>query len=340
MELKLSCISGLKDIVRQELKQYPDLKIAKETEEDIYLDDVADFGFAKKLKSVTKVSIVEKGEKLNPAYISKHKSILGKMIEKILSQGDEKFKTFTIYCAGSDSTEVVQIKEYIKDTYKLIDSEDADLKIYIHKPSDMWEVSAQITARPLSVREYRVENIKGGMNPTIAYAMNTFANLEHTESYLNAFSGSATLLIEAGLINPKLKLVGFDKDGKTNALAVKNIKKAGLIKAIQLRTADIIENPDLGRFDTIVADLPFGMLISKNESLDTIYEAFVRYAEKTLENKGTLVIYTSEHEILSEILAKSKFAIITELSLKILASQNSYLYTKIFVCKFKNNPTE
>ena len=333
MMIKLIFIPGLKEIVLNEIKKYSDLQILNETNEEIYFKGDIDFKILKNLKSVLKVCIVEIDERYNPIYISKHKSILGNMIEKVLKESEDKFKTFKINCAGSDSKEIQQIKDYIIDTYKLKESEDADLKIYIIKPTESWEIAIQITSKPLSFRNYKVENIKGGMNSTIAYAMNTFADLDNISSYLNIFSGSATLLIEAGLINPNIKLIGFDKDGKTNALAIKNIKKAELIKSIQLKTADIFNDPDIGKFDIIVSDLPFGMLISKGENLEGLYKQFVKYTKNSLNPEGKLIVYTSEHEVLRKILIRSGFDILKELSLRILSGSNTYMYTKIFICK-------
>ena len=334
-QLKLSFVSGLKEIVLEEIKKYTDIQIIRKTDEELYLDTIIDFQTLKKLRSVSRVYVIQTGPRLNPIYISKHKSVLGELIEKVLHESGDVFKTFKLSCAGSDSPEIHKIKDYIIDTYKLVESETADLKIHIIKPTDIWEIAVQITAKPLSLREYKVENIKGGMNPTIAYAMNAFIDLEKTQSYLNIFSGSATLLIEAGLSNPNIKLLGFDKDGKTNSLAIKNIKKAGLIKSIQLKTADILEEPELGTFDAIVSDLPFGMLISKGEDLSQKYQKIVEYSENHLSPDGILVLYTSEYELLEKILKKSLFETEKVLNIKVLASLNTYLYAKIFVCKFK-----
>jgi tRNA G10 N-methylase Trm11 len=191
------------------------------------------------------------------------------MVGYVLHYSAEKFKTFRLSCAGEQSKEVSEIKKYIKDVYELSENILADLDIYIGK-SNVWEVGVRVSKRPLTLRDYKEENIKGGMNASIAYAMNSFCDLLRSRTYLNIFSGSGTLLVEAGIENQKLKLVGFDIDGKTNALAAKNIKNAGLIKNIKLVKADIFQNPDLGNFDVIASDLPFGMHILKGENLEKL----------------------------------------------------------------------
>lgn len=180
--------------------------------------------------------------------------------------------------------------------------------------------------------------MSGAMDPTIAYAVNSFCNLDVANSYLNIFSGSATLLIEAGQCYSNLeKLIGFDNDKKHLSSSIQNIKKADLLKRVQVKEADIFDKPDFGMFDAIVSDLPFGMSISKNEDLEKLYKVFVEYCENALDSKGRLVIYTSEHELIESILLKSRFRIVQSLDLKFITNVDSYLKSKIIVCEFSHS---
>ena len=339
LEIKLDFIPGLREIVLNEISQYANLRVIKEKEEDsLYLDFVQDFTEIKHLRSVSRAYIIVQNSKYNPPYISNHKSILGDPIEIIIDENKDKFKTFEIICAGSNSPKIRNIAEYIQRTYKLTEKEDGDIKIHIVKSDEIWEVGIQITPKPLSFRDYKIKNMSGAMNPTIAYAMNSLCELENANSYLNIFSGSATLLIEAGQCYPNLKqLIGFDNDKKHISLAIQNIKKAGLIKKIQLKERNIFDKPGLDKFDVITSDLPFGMCISKNEDLENLYRCFVEYCQETLNRGGKLVIYTSEHEILKKIILESKFKIVKTLELKFITSVNAYLRPKIFVCRLKQS---
>lgn len=334
MRIKLTYIGGLKDIVLSELTQYPELRIIEIQDEELYIEYTADFGTIRKLRSITNAHLIKQGAEINPYFISKNKSVLGGLIDTVMNGNTDRFRTFKLSCAGSDSKEVQDIQRFIISEYRLTLSEDADMEIYIGK-SNVWEVGVRLTARPLSLREYKVANIKGGLNPTIAYAMNTFCNLNTIHSYLNIFSGSATLLIEAGMSNPNLRLFGFDNNGTSTALAVQNIKKAGLVKQIELRNFNVFDKPDIGMFDCIVADLPFGMQIAKDEDLEKLYTCFVEYSETVLASGGTLVTYTTEHSLLQKIIEQSKFEISTMLDLKVSTVIEKYIYPKIFVCKLK-----
>lgn len=335
-EIKLAFITGLRGIVLNEISQYPNLRIIKEEADSFYLDFVQDLTEIKNLRSVSQVYIVVQNSKYNPLYIFNHKLILSNLIEIVIGGNRDAFKTFKITCAGSDSPEVCSIAEYIQKIYGLTEKKEADIKIHIVKPNEVWEIGIQITPRPLSLRDYKLRNMSGAMDPTIAYAVNSLCGLEKANSYLNVFSGSATLLIEAGQCYPNLKqLIGFDNNKKHISLAIQNIKRARLIKKIQLKEKDVFDKPDLGRFDIITSDLPFGMSISKNEDLENLYRCFVEYSQETLNHGGKLVVYTSEYEMLEKIILKSKFKIIKTLELKFMTSVNAYLHLKIFVCRLK-----
>ena len=121
----------------------------------------------------------------------------------------------------------------------------------------------------------------------------------------------------------------------TPEFTIKNIKKAGLIKRVQVKEADIFDKPNFGTFDAIVSDLPFGMSISKNEDLDKLYTTFIQYCEDLLNNNGRLVIYTSEYELVEPILHKSQFKIVQSLQLKFITNVDAYLRPKIIVCEFE-----
>lgn len=337
LEIKLTFITGLKEVVLKELKQHSKLRITKEGVDSLYLDPIQDLTEIKHLRSVSRAYVVMQNPKYNPHYISNHKSIIGNLIEIVIHGNKNAFKTFKVICAGSDSPEVRSIVEYIERTYRMIEEKEADMKIHIINTGSTWEIGAQITPRPLSLRDYRVVHMSGAMDPTIAYAVNSLCELEKAKSYLNIFSGSATLLIEAAQCYPNLKkLIGFDNNKKNISLAIQNIRRAGLIRRIKLKEKDIFDKPDLGKFDVITSDLPFGMAILKNEDLSDLYRCFLEYCQTTLNNNGKLAVYTSEHEMLKRIIRESNFEIVKTLELKFMTAVNAYLRPQIFVCRLKD----
>lgn len=332
-EIKLSFVEGLIEVVSKEIDKYPEIIVTQKSDDIFYIKYFQSFELIKSLRSILRAYLVVRDPKYNPIYISNHKSIIGELVEEVMNKSDKgDFKTYKITCAGSDTREIAEISEYIENTFNVTHSEEADLKIQIIKVSEDWEVGLQITPRPLSLREYKVQNMSGAMDPTVAFSMNYLCKIESARSYLNIFSGSGTLLIEAGQYYPNLdKIVGFDNDKNHLSLSIQNIKKAGLIKKVQVKEVDIFSGPDLGKFDVIVADLPFGMIISKDENLEELYGAFIKYSEKYLEVGGTLAVYTTEFHTLEKAIRHSKFKINKTLDLRIVTTHGLYLNTKIYI---------
>lgn len=336
LHFKLSFVPGLQGVVLDEIDKIPKLVVTNKDRDSIFVDFLSDFSLLKKLRSVARVYLIANDSRYNPTYISKHKSVLGDIVQLVLDNSAKKtFSTYKISCAGSDSPEVKEINRYIKDTFDLEKADEADLKIHIIKNDDeLWEVGVQITPRPLSLREYKVRNMSGAMDPTIAYAMNSLCGLENAKSYLNIFSGSGTLLIESARLYGNLeKLIGFDIDKEHLSLSIQNIKAAGLIERVQVKEAEIFDNPDFGKFDVIVSDLPFGMVISKNEDLEKLYKTFVEYAETHLNTGGTLAVYTSEFETFEKVVNSSVFKIVETLDIKLMTAEDYHISTRIIVLK-------
>ena len=329
LKIKLGHIKGLQSIVVGELHKFPSVHPIAYAPEAVYVNFIEDFKILKTLRSVARVYVVAQDERFNPSYISNHKSVLGDLVGLVVNA---EFKTFKISCAGDKSPEVRSIADYITTTFKLVEANDADLKIHIAHEIEFWEVGVQITPRPLSLRSYKVNNMSGAMDPTIAYAVNSLCQLEVAHSYLNIFSGSGTLAIEAALAYPNLdKVIGFDFDKKHISLAIGNITEAGLIKRIQLYEKDIFDKPDLGKFDVVVADVPFGMAVSKGEDLEQLYTAFVDYSYSILNPNGRLAIYTSQIDLILCVISKSHFKLLTRLDAEFTSSVGAHLKAGIFI---------
>ena len=333
LQLKLSFIFGLRDVVFEEIKQYPELKILSESDDSFYIKYIEDFDTVKNLRSISRAYLVSLDSRYNPAYVSNHKSVLGKLVENVVSKSNKNdFNTFKIYCAGSDSPEVLKIESYLERNLKLKKSEDADLKIYIIKIGDIWELGLQITPRPLSLRSYKVRHMNGAMDPTVAYSLNSLCELGKYKTYLNVFSGSATLMIEAGQCYDSLKkIIGFDNKKEYLSLSIQNIRKAGLIKKVQIKEGDILNKPNFGKFDVIVSDLPFGMAVSKGEDLEKLYKVFIEYAENHLNKDGRLGVSTSEFKLFESLVPGAKFILEREVKVKLMTSEEQYLPVKVMV---------
>jgi tRNA G10 N-methylase Trm11 len=331
--IRLNFISGLSEIVTKELEQFPTLSIQSVTPEALYLASYADLHAILHLRSITHAFLVKRGENLHPAFLANHKSVLMELVEEVLAFNNHTMRTFSLSCAGNDSDEVKSIIRHLENQYKLFHEPDhADLKIYIGKNNAVWEIGVELTPRPISERAYKVAHIKGGMHPTIAYAMNSLCDLPHRTSYLNPCSGSATLLIEAAQLNATMQLVGFDNNKEHLSLSIQNLKQAKLLTLVQVKYLNLLDRPNLGRFDVIASDLPFGMHIGKHEDLDALYQACMDLCEASLAPGGILALYTTETKLLERLLENSPFEIVQKLNLKVVTNVDSYIYPTIFIC--------
>jgi tRNA G10 N-methylase Trm11 len=334
MKIRLTFVSGLADMVAEEVTRKTSARAFVSTVDSLYLEYSGTFEEFLTLKSVSTVSLVLEDDQYHPLYISRHKSILKNLIAEVVEKSHDKFTTFRLSCAGADTDEVLSIKKYIAEEFRLIEQSEADLKISIGKVGELWEIAVQVTRRPLSYRSYKVNHMSGAMDPVIAYALNECCDISKAQSYLNMCSGSATLLIEAALEYEHLaSLVGIDNNKNHLSQAYHNIRKAGLIKRIQLLERDILDVPHVGMFDIIAADLPFGMVIGKNDDLEQLYSAFLHSAEGMLKGGGVVGVYTSEYETLMKVLDTSIWCTTKEVSLKLVTSVNSFLYPKIIILK-------
>lgn len=336
LEIKCGFISGLYEIVAAELSRYPELRVTQQTDTCVYCDFRKDFLKLAELRSVWRIFIVARGIEYTPKYLSSHKSVIGRLIETVMEGRENEFQTFSIACAGADSPEVRSIAHYIQQSYKLVEQPEADLKVHIIKTENgIWEVGVQVTRRPLSVRDYKARTMPGAMDPTIAYAANELAGLESARTYMNMFAGSGTLLIEAGLCYSHLeRLVGLESEKDHTLIALENVKKAGLAKRVAWQEGDVCDEPDLGTFDRVTADLPFGMSVGAAQDIETLYRCFVRYCEKILHEQGVMVAYTTEYDLLESMLADSPLSIQKTLPLALITNENAYIHPVIAVCGF------
>ena len=293
----------------------------------------------KSLQTVTKVYSVVQHSDYSPKYLSKHKSIIRKALF-VLNETMDDFESFQIKCAGDDTPEVQSIIRYLSQELAIPhDINSPDLKIQIIKQNDnLWELTIQLTHRPLSAREYKVSHLSGALNPTIAHGMNLLAGVDSQASVLNPCCGSATLLIEALHCNPNIKTaIGFDIEREALSASLDNIKQAGLIRKIKIQTLDIMEAlpPHIAnqKFEAIVSDLPFGMAISKYLDLESLYTRYIEIAERCLTPNGALVTITSQDHLFQDIIKHSTLRIAKQIPLRQMTTAGEYLETTVFLCR-------
>lgn len=166
-----------------------------------------------------------------------------------------------------------------------------------------WDVLARLTPRPLSARAWRVCNMSGGLNATIAYAIFKLAGVRDQDRVFNPMSGSGTLLIERDLLGPCAALVGVDIEEGAVRCAQQNIEAAK--RQIEVAQVDALQtNLPPRSFDLIVADLPWGDAITVRGGNEALYLDFLKEMYRLCSRQGRMVVLTHELKLFERLLAE------------------------------------
>jgi tRNA (guanine6-N2)-methyltransferase len=249
------------------------------------------------------------------------------------------FATFRLAAAGSDSAVFARLKADLAESTGLTSAEpQADLLITIRRSPDHspgWQVLVRLSPRPLSARAWRVCNLPGALNATIASVMVGLAQPAPTERFLNLACGSATLLVERLAAGPAGVAVGVDLAEPALTCARANLAASGYSSRAHLLQADARQLPlPPASFDTIVGDLPFGMLIGTAASNEQLYPALLAEAARVARPAAKLVVITANRQLFERVLrgAAQLWELKQIVSVKV-SFQSGYLTPAIYVCE-------
>jgi tRNA (guanine6-N2)-methyltransferase len=310
--LEVEFLPGLESFIQAELKSYSVQNVQKRNKETlrfVYNDDV------KKLFTLRRaVALYEVLE----FPIPRPKALLGDEHLRRLIQEIENiralhpkniFTSFRFSAAGSDSSVFQKLAEIVSQRLQLpYDAKEGNLLLVIRPSEKGWEVAIRLTPRPLSARNWRVCNLEGGLNATLAVVMNDLAEVKATDRYLNAMCGSGTLLVE---LRKAAKLVGVDISKKALACAEQNIKASGV--RAEVLEADATQLPFAeNSFDVITADVPWGDVVGTHEGNAKLYPAFLQEMARITTPSARLVVLTHELNLLEKVLTTSSWQIKTQ----------------------------
>ena len=141
----------------------------------------------------------------------------------------ETFKSFHIAAAGSDSSVMGRIKEALALRLHIPHSDDGGdllLRIIPDKIGG-WRTLVRLTPRPLVTRAWRVQDVPGALNATVAHAMVILTAPKPKANFVNLGSGSGSLLIERCAAAPVRAVIGVDYDPAVLNAARANIAASG-----------------------------------------------------------------------------------------------------------------
>jgi 23S rRNA G2445 N2-methylase RlmL len=225
------------------------------------------------------------------------------------------FGSFHISAAGADSSVFTRIKAKIEEHTGLRYRADVgDLLLAVRRAQpdadaanaaeESWEVAVRLSPRPLSARPWRVCDMPGALNGTVASVMMSLTRPSQQDRVLNLACGSGTLMIERLALGPVEQALGCDVNKAALTCAHQNLAASGYAGAATLLHADAARLPlPTGWATTVCADLPFGMLLGSHESNEAFYPGLLAEAGRLTVREGRLVAITQEVRLFERVLA-------------------------------------
>jgi precorrin-6B methylase 2 len=224
--------------------------------------------------------------------------------------GQDVFHTFYLSAAGKDSSVLNRLKSRLSEATGLqIGAQEGDLLLRLRRPpagETGWEVLIRLTARPLATREWRVCNLEGALNASVARTMVQLTNPRPEDTYLNLACGSGTLLVERLDWGPARQTVGCDISADALDCARRNLKAAHMLGAVHLLVMDGRALPLASdQADVICSDLPFGGLVGSHAENLVLYPHLLDECARVARPGARVVLLTHEIKLMRALLART-----------------------------------
>ncbi len=275
-------------------------------------------------------------------------TLIGLIKETLALHRPDSFKTFFLSAAGSSSQVFARIKAEVEAGTGLACADEAgDLLLAVRRSQRPttgvadaetgWEVVVRLSPRPLSARRWRVCDMAGALNATVASTMMSLSQLAPEDRVLNLACGSGTLLIERLALGPVQEAVGCDIHETALACARENLIASGYANAVTLVQCDAGQVALPNEWATTVcADLPFGMLIGSHQSNEMLYPRLMAEARRLTVAGGGMVVITQEARLFERVAAAHAdlWTVTRVIPIKLPASTRAgYIHPRIYLLR-------
>lgn len=230
---------------------------------------------------------------------------LNRLIAAIAAiRASARFSSFRIGAAGSDSDVFRKIKKTIAAQSGLVnDEEHGEMSIRFrrsHLKPFGWDVLIRLTPLPLSARSWRVENMPGALNATIAAGMILLMDPKTEDRFLNVMCGSGTLIAERAAICPAKVIIGVDVSREALVKARRNLSRVKPLSLVQHDAKQLsLEDASV---NALCADLPWGRLVGEKHDLERCYVDSLSEMTRVCSAEGKLAIVTQENALFEKAL--------------------------------------
>lgn len=329
-------IIGIEDIVIRELQSHPDINpqsIQKIRDGFIRFESNEKFSQLNTFKSVIALYIVHHFDVPRPKALLGHQNFttLIQYLDNILKTWSPNHYTFGLGAAGSNSAVMRRIKQDISLMLSIPIAEDDKGHLFMRLipayQMQGWETLIRLTPVPLSTRGWRIKNIPGALNATVAYAMTQIADIPQNSQIVNLCSGTATILIEIAQQAKNKTLIALDNDIQMLQSAKANIEASQTSEHIIQILGDAQQTPfKSGSISHIFADLPFGHYVGSHNENEWLYPAILEESARIAKQGASFVALTHEIQLMLQSLKTSKWLIKHQRQINL-----SGLHPKIFV---------
>lgn len=161
----------------------------------------------------------------------------------------------------------------------------------------------------LSDREWRVEYVPAGINPSLAYIMCMIADLRESDIVYDPFCGASVIPITALKYFNVKRVMCSDISGNAIEKSKQNFYAANIDgDRYKVFGCDIKKNKlSKQNIDKIICNLPFGIRVGSHEDNQESYQALEVLAKKILRTKGKIVLLTQEKVLIREVFKKDEW---------------------------------
>ncbi len=340
-EYELECIAGLEAIAMAELNSYHGVmphSLALLRPGFFRFRFAGDAGLLLNLRSAIAVYGVHRFEAPRPKALLGHQHLtrLIGILRGAMRGWTTQNPKLGIGAAGANTQVILRLKRELASALDLELAEDRKGELYLRlaRPADRasWEVLVRLGPRPLSKRAWRVVNLPGALNATVAYAMTNIRPRDAREKVLNLCCGSGTILVEHALGSSSDQMLAVDISAETLAAAEQNLRASGTSHRVVLLNADAGRVPLPAQvIDRIYADLPFGGRVGSHADNLQLYPALLREAYRVAKPDAVLILLTHEVNLLRRCIAQSNWRGISETKISL-----SGLHPRLFVLAGKS----